>query len=88
MPLALLILAVGAAILGCSVYRWAVSRSRSPATEVRLVQKYPHDPNSFCQGLVVHGETLLEGTGLYRKIQPQTRRAGNWQGRSECPAGC
>jgi glutamine cyclotransferase len=67
MPLALLILAVGAAIWAVLFTDGQSAAAEAPATEVRLVQKYPHDPNSFCQGLVVHGETLLEGTGLYEK---------------------
>ena len=30
----------------------------------RVVNVYPHDPNAFTQGLVVHGGRLYEGTGL------------------------
>jgi len=31
----------------------------------RVVKKYPHDPEAFTQGLVIHNGVLYEGTGLY-----------------------
>ena len=31
----------------------------------RVVAEYPHDPNSFTQGLLIHNGDLLEGTGQY-----------------------
>ncbi|NLL43347.1 MAG: glutaminyl-peptide cyclotransferase [Firmicutes bacterium] len=30
-----------------------------------VVERYPHDPDAFTQGLVFHGGFLYEGTGLY-----------------------
>ena len=30
----------------------------------QVVQTYPHDRGAFTQGLVLHGKTLLESTGL------------------------
>jgi glutamine cyclotransferase len=31
----------------------------------RVVEKHPHDPDAFTQGLVYHNGVLYEGTGLY-----------------------
>ncbi len=31
----------------------------------RLIAIFPHDPNDFCQGLAIEGETVYEGTGHY-----------------------
>ena len=41
------------------------SASAAPAEKVRIVNVYPHDRTSFCQGLVVHQDGILEGTGQY-----------------------
>lgn len=30
-----------------------------------IVNSFPHDPNAFCQGLVIKGSTLYESTGKY-----------------------
>jgi glutamine cyclotransferase len=35
----------------------------------RTVQQYPHDPTSFCQGLVVDDGRMIEGTGQYGQSQ-------------------
>ncbi len=34
---------------------------------VQVANAYPHDAESFCQGLVWHRDSLLEGTGQYQK---------------------
>lgn len=39
------------------------SAQRIPTYQVKVVNKYPHDRRAFTQGLVIDGETLLEGTG-------------------------
>ncbi len=36
---------------------------RIPTYQVEVVNKYPHDRRAFSQGLVVEGDTLIEGTG-------------------------
>ena len=41
---------------------WAAS---APTLPWKLVAERPHDPSSFTQGLVVDGDQLIEGTGLY-----------------------
>lgn len=33
--------------------------------KAKVLAKFPHDANDFCQGLVVEGNTILEGTGRY-----------------------
>jgi glutamine cyclotransferase len=40
-----------------------------PVQPVKIVQKFPHDPNAFTQGLEVFGSELLEGTGRYGKSE-------------------
>lgn len=41
-------------------------RDRSPPVEpVRVVASYPHDPEAFCQGLVMAGGVLYESTGQF-----------------------
>ena len=43
--------------------------SREPVLEplytYQVVNKYPHDPSAFTQGLVIHDGVFIEGTGLY-----------------------
>lgn len=34
---------------------------------VEILEKHPHDPDAFTQGLVYHEGYLIEGTGLYGK---------------------
>ena len=38
-----------------------------PVTRVTKVAEFPHDRRAFSQGLAVHNEQLLEGTGRYQK---------------------
>lgn len=33
--------------------------------KAQIVATFPHDPRDFCQGLVVEGNTVYEGTGRY-----------------------
>jgi len=40
-----------------------VVSQRIPTYQVEVVNKYPHDRRAFSQGLVVEGDTLIEGTG-------------------------
>jgi glutamine cyclotransferase len=41
-------------------------QERSKATaKAQVVATFPHDPGDFCQGLVVEGNTVYEGTGRY-----------------------
>lgn len=62
---AVLLLAAGAvpAAFVLSGPRSVAQQTRLPIYGVKVVKKYPHDRKAFCQGLVVNGETLIEGTG-------------------------
>jgi glutamine cyclotransferase len=45
--------------------------------EIRVLATRPHDPQAYTQGLLVHGGTLYESTGLYgssslRQVEPAT----------------
>jgi glutaminyl-peptide cyclotransferase len=65
--------AAGAAMMHSS----AKTPAAPPNRKVEVVARYPHDPKSFCQGLVVHNGALIEGTGRYqqsklRRIELQT----------------
>ena len=42
------------------------SGATAPVTDVQIVNTFPHDTSSFCQGLVVFNGALLEGTGQYQ----------------------
>ena len=51
--------------------------SLEPLYTYRVVNKYPHDPSAFTQGLVIHQGAFIEGTGLYgrssiRFVEPTT----------------
>lgn len=37
----------------------------APTLDYRVVRSTPHDPTAFTQGLVIAGDQLIEGTGLY-----------------------
>lgn len=65
MPVAVLVAAVLA--LGAMLFGPGESSAAAPVRVVRLVKTFPHDPKSFCQGLVVHNGAILEGTGHYRE---------------------
>ena len=59
-------------VLGCTALAFGAtlfkpSGADAPVVPVRVVNSYPHDPQSFCQGLVMHKGALLEGTGHYGK---------------------
>ena len=41
----------------------AAAADRAPMTQPEVVATYPHDRDAFTQGLVFHGEQLLESTG-------------------------
>ncbi len=44
---------------GCKTGRSSAGQSG------QVIRSFPHDTDSFCQGLVVHKGSLLEGTGQY-----------------------
>jgi len=55
------VLSLAAAVTGCDSF----GNTDAPVHySYRVVNVYPHDPNAFTQGLVVHGGRLYEGTGL------------------------
>lgn len=52
---------------------------RAPLLEVRVLRRYPHDPNAFTQGLIFANGFLYESTGLngsssLRQVELQTGR--------------
>lgn len=52
-------------------------KSATPVYGYRVVNRYPHDPNAFTQGLLFHGGTFYESTGLYgessvRQVEVET----------------
>ena len=76
--LAMLILAP---LPGCGQNHLSTFFNHKPAAPILLVPKvlavWPHDPNSFTEGLVWHNGFLYESSGLYgksniREVDPQT----------------
>ena len=52
-------------------------KSATPVYGYRVVNRYPHDPRAFTQGLLFHGGTFYESTGLYgessvRQVEVET----------------
>ena len=50
---------------GIGVLLAAQRLSSTPISRVRIVNRFPHDPNAFTQGLVIADGQLYEGTGQY-----------------------
>ncbi len=55
----------------------AQGQPETPVYTFRIVNRYPHDPSAFTQGLLFHGGYLYESTGLYgrsslRKVRLET----------------
>lgn len=42
-----------------------VSNEAPKPHQISVIRKYPHDPTSFTQGLLIHNNSLYEGTGNY-----------------------
>jgi glutaminyl-peptide cyclotransferase len=61
----LLIAAAAASFAGLATWSQIDAGRDRRAGPVEVVAAYPHDPNAFTQGLVVHEGKLLEGTGQY-----------------------
>lgn len=57
-----LVLLIAVAGLGATLLN---TSSAGTIQKVQVVRSFPHDPDAFCQGLVVHKGGLLEGTGQY-----------------------
>jgi glutaminyl-peptide cyclotransferase len=64
-PLVVLFLAAVAA--SAAMLSPAASTAAAPVDTVKLVNTFPHDRSSFCQGLVVLNGAILEGTGQYNR---------------------
>jgi glutamine cyclotransferase len=52
----------------------------APRVAYQVAAEWPHRPDAFTQGLVMDGDTLLEGTGLYgrsslARLDPESGRA-------------
>jgi glutamine cyclotransferase len=60
-------LLVAVAVLTIGIcFVWAMARDGEPPVfGYRVVNTYPHDPQAYCQGLVVSGDVLYEGTGKF-----------------------
>lgn len=77
-----LLLALGIVICGVAgvaVLLAGAQRTEVPVYGFEVVNSYPHDPQAFCQGLVIDGGTLYEGTGQYghsslREVDLETGR--------------
>jgi glutamine cyclotransferase len=75
-PAALAIAAAWLLVLGTTT--WAADRVAAPAVYgYEIVNTYPHDPQAFCQGLVIVDGQLYEGTGQHgestlRKVELET----------------
>src|SRR5690606_18172785 len=42
-----------------------ISQTGVPVFTYKVINRYPHDPSAFTQGLVYHNGFLYEGTGRY-----------------------
>ncbi len=60
-----LTLVVALALGGLFVYFRTMAAATAEVTRPRVVNEFPHDPQAYCQGLVVHDGALYEGTGKY-----------------------
>ena len=56
-------------LLGATAYYTYQTQEPEPVTDYtyQVINKYPHDPEAFTQGLVYHEGVLYEGTGLYEQ---------------------
>lgn len=57
-----IVLILGFWVGQCLMPVWAEG---APTLAWKLVDSHPHDASSFTQGLVIDGDQLIEGTGLY-----------------------
>lgn len=63
---ALLCISIGFALSGCGSSHTTLPKSpKKIAYEILAV--YPHDTNTFTQGLVINGDVITETSGLYAK---------------------
>jgi glutamine cyclotransferase len=46
---------------------WLLAVEPGPTYGFRVVKAYPHDRTAYCQGLVVDGAALIEGTGRFEQ---------------------
>jgi glutamine cyclotransferase len=63
----LVVLVVATVAAGAAMLSPGASTAAAPVQTVRLVKTFPHDRNSFCQGLVMLNGAILEGTGQYNR---------------------
>lgn len=52
-------------VLALATHSAAQTASAPTALRAEVLQSYPHDPEAFTQGLLLHDGTLYESTGLY-----------------------
>lgn len=63
----LIVLVVAGVAAGAAMLSPGATVTAAPVQPVKLVNTYPHDRNSFCQGLVMLDGAILEGTGQYNR---------------------
>ena len=63
------VIAVLVLLLGAAAYYTHQTQETEPVSDYTytVVNKYPHDPEAFTQGLVYHKGVFYEGTGLYEQ---------------------
>jgi glutamine cyclotransferase len=72
------VLAIAAfAVVACTVSAQRPSQSRTPVSSYRVVNTFPHDPQSYTQGLIFRDGVLFESAGRYgqsslRKVKLET----------------
>ncbi len=63
------VIAVMVLLLGAAAYYTYQTQEPEPVSDYTymVVNKYPHDPEAFTQGLIYHKGVFYEGTGLYEQ---------------------
>lgn len=66
-----------AMLIGLWLLPWLSRERETPVARYQIVNRFPHDPSAFTQGLVFHDGYLYESTGIrgestLRKVQLET----------------
>src|SRR3954470_9434095 len=77
LPLTAAVICVAAGLYSCSARPDAAAPAVIPSLDYSIVHVYPHDPDAFTQGLLVHDGALYESTGRnghssVRKVRLET----------------
>jgi glutamine cyclotransferase len=49
----------------CGMWAAGLGAGRTQYYSVKVIKSFPHDRRAYCQGLLIHNDRLLEGTGKY-----------------------